>query len=85
MKKSTTTPTAGADEWLTIQQFSREYGYSVKQAYTFTRNNVIRHYKPNGRMILFKRAEVNEWVRRGLVKSKSELEAEAEEYLNARS
>lgn len=86
MKQTTNTaPTVGVSKWLTVEQFASEYGYSLKQVYTFTRNNVIPHYKPSGRLIKFKRTEVDEWVERGRIKSKSEREAEAEEYLNARS
>ena len=75
--KKVTAPTAGVSKWLTVEQFASEYGYSVKQVYTFTRNKIIPHYKERGRL-KFKRTEVDEWVKRGLVKSNSEIEEDDE-------
>lgn len=65
--KKATAPTMGTSKWLTVEQFASEYGYSVKQVYTFTRNKIIPHYKPSGRLIKFKRTEVDEWVERGKI------------------
>ena len=72
-----TTAINGEDEWLTVRQVSSEYGYSLSTIYKFTHNNVIPHYKERGRL-KFKRTEVDEWVKRGLVKSNSEIEEDDE-------
>lgn len=72
-----TTAINGEGEWLTVRQVSSEYGYSLSTIYKFTHNNVIPHYKERGRL-KFKRTEVDEWVKRGLVKSNSEIEEDDE-------
>ena len=43
------------------------------------------HYKPQGKMLYFERAELEAWLRRNPVKTQAQIEAEAQQYLLGRS
>ena len=53
--------------------------------YKLTSGNLIPHYKPQGKMLYFERAELEAWLRRNPVKTQAQIEAEAQQYLLGRS
>ncbi len=56
--------------------FSKSYLYKL----TFSRQ--IPHYKPNGKKLYFKRADLETWLLRNRVKTDSELQLQAEDIIN---
>lgn len=67
-------------EVLTFDEVADLTGLSKSYLYKLTSARQIPHYKPNGRLIYFNRAEVVEWMQRGRVETSAELETEAATY-----
>ena len=49
-------------------------GLSKSSLYKLTRENVIAHYKPNGRLIYFDRKEIEDWMRQNRICTTQEIE-----------
>lgn len=69
-----------AKELLTFDEVAELTGLSKSYLYKLTSARQIPHYKPNGRLIYFNRAEILEWMQRGKVATSEELETEAANY-----
>lgn len=54
---------------------------SKSHLYKLTSSGLIPHYKPNGKMVYFSKPELDEWILRNPVKTKDQIESEADEYL----
>ncbi len=54
--------------------------YSKSYLYKLTHTRRIPHYKPNGKMLYFKRADLEAWLLRNRVKTADEIEQEAINY-----
>jgi excisionase family DNA binding protein len=57
---------------------------SKQTLYGMTSKRILPHYK-HGHRIYFRRNELDEWVSKGKVKTKEEIEAEANTYLSRRN
>ena len=55
--------------------FSKSYLYKLTSACA------IPHYKPSGKMVYFEREELEKWLRQNPVKTREQLEMEANSYL----
>jgi len=55
--------------------------YSGSYLYKLTHTRQIPHFKPNGKKLYFKRADLEGWLLRNRIKTSSELEQEAIEYV----
>lgn len=72
-------------EWMTLkelQQYHPEHP-AAPTVYGWVRSGIIPHYK-KGKKLIFKTAEIEQWLNAGRQKSDSEIEAEAIEYINQR-
>ena len=67
------------------EEASRFLNLSKSYLYKLTSGNLIPHYKPQGKMLYFERAELEAWLRRNPVKTQAQIEAEAQQYLLGRS
>lgn len=56
-------------------------GYSKSYLYRLTASGNIAHYKPSGKVIYFDRVELEKFLLSGKVKSQSEVDQEASNYL----
>jgi len=56
-------------------------GYSKSYLYKLTHTRRIPHYKPNGKMLYFKRTDLEDWLLRNRVKTADEIEQEAIDYV----
>ena len=56
-------------------------GYSKSYLYKLTHSRRIPHYKPNGKMLYFKRSDLEAWLLRNRVKTADEIEQEAIDYV----
>lgn len=52
-------------------------GRSKQNMYKLTSANKIPHYKPQGKMLYFKRSELDSWMLRNPVKTIENIESEA--------
>ena len=54
--------------------------YSGSYLYKLTHTRQIPHYKPMGKKLYFKRADLEEWLLRNRVKTADEIEQQAVDY-----
>lgn len=62
---------------LSFQEFCQFCGISESHGYKLTSGKQIPHFKPGGKMVYFKRVEVEEWLLSNPVKTNHQLETEA--------
>lgn len=63
------------DEASTFLNLSKSYLYRL------TSGNLIPHYKPQGKMLYFEKSELEAWLRQNPVKTKTQIEQEAQKYV----
>ena len=63
------------DEASTFLNLSKSYRYKL------TSGNLIPHYKPQGKMLYFEKSELEAWLRQNPVKTKTQIEQEAQKYV----
>ena len=67
------------DEASTFLNLSKSYLYKL------TSGNLIPHYKPQGKMLYFEKSELESeleaWLRQNPVKTKTQIEQEAQKYV----
>ena len=54
---------------------------SKSYLYKLTSGNLIPHYKPQGKMLYFEKSELEAWLRQNPVKTKGQIEQEAQKYV----
>ena len=57
-------------------------GLSKSHLYKLTCTHQIPHYKPNGKLIYFDRAEIELWMKQNRVAKESEVEQKAVNYIS---
>lgn len=62
---------------LNFQEFCAFCGISESHGYKLTSNRKVPHFKPGGKMVYFRRLEVEEWLLKNPVKTDEQLEKEA--------
>lgn len=71
-------------EVLTFQEGCDYCGFMPSHMYKLTSLDAIPHYKPNGKMIFFRRSELETWLLRNRSTTKEEIEEEVTTYLSKR-
>jgi excisionase family DNA binding protein len=71
-------------EVLNMKDASFYLELSISHLYKLTCSNKIPFYKPNGKKLYFKRAELDEWLLRNRSITTYEIEVEAANYLMRR-
>lgn len=69
-------------EFLTVLEAADFLGLSKHQIHKITSRKEISFYKPGGKIIYFKKSDLEEWVFKNKVLSNDELEADVEDYLS---
>lgn len=69
-------------EILSLKEVSIYLGQSKSSIYKLTSKREIPFYVPNGKMIYFKKQELDDWVFNGKVESSDEIEEDIEKYLS---
>ena len=54
---------------------------SKSYLYKLTSGNLIPHYKPQGKMLFFERADLEAWLRQNPIKTQAQIEQEAQKYI----
>lgn len=67
-------------EVLTFDEAATYMGVSKSHLYKLTMGQEIPHYKPRGKMVYFKRVEVEQWLQNNRVCTISEAKAQANNY-----
>jgi len=63
------------DEFCIYCNISKSYGYKL------TSQNQVPHFKPNGKMVYFDRIELDLWLKQNRVKTTTEINNEATNYV----
>ncbi len=66
---------------LTLEETADYLGFSKSYLYKLTSANKIPHYKPNGKRLYFAKSELDAWLMRNPVKTETEVEQEADNYI----
>lgn len=66
---------------LTFDEGASYLGVSHSCLYKWTMARIVPHYKPRGKMIYFKLAELEEWLLQNRITPAYEIEAKASKYI----
>lgn len=64
-------------EILNFQEFCNFCGISESYGYKLTSMRMVPHFKPGGKMVYFRRSEIEEWLLRNPISTKDQLNEEA--------
>ena len=65
---------------LSFDEASIFLNLSKSYLYKLTSCNLIPHYKPQGKMLYFEKTELEAWLRQNPIKTKAQIEQEAQSY-----
>ena len=65
---------------LSFDEASIFLNLSKSYLYKLTSGNLIPHYKPQGKMLYFEKTELEAWLRQNPIKTKAQIEQEAQSY-----
>ena len=65
---------------LSFDEASMFLNLSKSYLYKLTSGNLIPHYKPQGKMLYFEKSELETWLRQNPIKTKVQIEQEAQSY-----
>ncbi len=66
---------------LSLDEASKFLHLSKSYLYKLTSGNLIPHYKPQGKMLYFEKADLEMWLRQNPVKTQVQIEQEAQRYV----
>lgn len=66
---------------LSFDEASKFLHLSKSYLYKLTSGNLIPHYKPQGKMLYFEKADLEMWLRQNPVKTQAQIEQEAQRYI----
>lgn len=70
-----------AKEILSFEEACAFLNFSKSYLYKLTSACAIPHYKPSGKMVYFEREELENWLRQNPVKTREQIEMEANAYI----
>lgn len=73
----------GVKTMLTAEEAAAYTGFTIKGIYVLTSKRQIPHYKKSGRL-LFKKAELDDWMSETRILTERELESKASTYMATR-
>ena len=66
---------------LSFDEASKSLNLSKSYLYKLTSGNLIPHYKPQGKMLYFEKAELEAWLRQNPIKTSVQIAQEAQRYI----
>ena len=66
---------------LSFDEASKFLTLSKSYLYKLTSGNLIPHYKPQGKMLYFEKAELEAWLRQNPIKTSAQIAQEAQRYI----
>lgn len=70
-----------AKEILSFEEACAFLNFSKSYLYKLTSSCAIPHYKPSGKMVYFERKELENWLRQNPVKTREQIEMDANAYI----
>ena len=70
-----------AKKILSFEEACAFLNFSKSYLYKLTSACAIPHYKPSGKMVYFEREELENWLRQNPVKTREQIEMEANAYI----
>ena len=64
-----------------FDEASKFLNLSKSYLYKLTSGNLIPHYKPQGKILFFERADLEAWLRQNTIKTQAQIEQEAQKYI----
>ena len=64
-----------------FDEASKFLNLSKSYLYKLTSGNLIPHYKPQGKMLFFERADLEAWLRQNPIKTQAQIEQESQKYI----
>ena len=64
-----------------FDEASKFLNLSKSYLYKLTSGNLIPHYKPQGKMLFFERADLEAWLRQNPIKTQAQIEQAAQKYI----
>ena len=68
---------------LSFDEASKFLNLSKSYLYKLTSGNLIPHYKPQGKMLYYEKADLEAWLRQNPIKTQMQIEQEAQRYILA--
>ena len=68
---------------LSFDEASKFLNLSKSYLYKLTSGNLIPHYRPQGKMLHFEKADLEAWLRQNPIKTQMQIEQEAQRYILA--
>lgn len=68
---------------LSFDEASKFLNLSKSYLYKLTSGNLIPHYKPQGKMLYFEKADLEAWLRQNPIKTQMQIEQETQRYILA--
>lgn len=69
-------------EILNVEDLINYTGYKRSYIYKLVHNNILPYSKPNGKTLFFVKAEIDAWLLQNKSKSISQIEDQANDYIN---
>lgn len=66
------------ENFISLKGLSDQLGLSKSYIYKLSSSNVLPKYCPTGKLIFFKKSEVEAWLESNRIASQSEIESEVE-------
>ena len=66
---------------LSFEEASKFLNLGTSEFYKLTSGNLIPHYKPQGKMLYFEKAELEAWLRQNPIKTSAQKNQEAQRYI----
>ena len=66
---------------LTFEETCTYLNVSKSHLYKLTSSGMIKHYKPNGKMVYFSKPELDEWIMKNPVKTRDEINLISDNYM----
>lgn len=73
-----------AEKPLNLFEAAEYLSISKSSLYKLTSRKQIAYYKPNGKLIFFKKSELDRWILRNRHKTVDEIDAEAQKFVNGK-
>lgn len=81
LKEQIATQAIYAKEFLTAPEAAEFLGISIHQLYKYSSQHVLPYYKPQNKLLYFKRSELVDFIEVARIRSQTEIETGADKFL----
>lgn len=69
-------------EFLTASEAAEFLGISIHQLYKYSSQNILPHYKPQNKLLYFKKIELIQFIEAARIKSQEEIDNKSNKFFN---